>query len=153
LAQQEGDGNLQLVTFAEKPTVRRKSDGPLSASIVRHAGGGAGTDTQAAMQLAYGLYPDGYLPRMVIVSGGNQTVGDGALVAYRAKELGVHVSWRTFEQDATPEVRVVGVTVPDEIKTDQPYEVTAEVWSTEKQTVKLTLQHDEFPNALEREKK
>src|SRR5205085_2241006 len=70
----QGDGNLQLITFAEKPKVVRAEDGkPLSASIKRHVGAGAGTDTQAAMQLAYGLYPDGYLPRMVIVSDGNQT--------------------------------------------------------------------------------
>ena len=62
----EGEGNLQLITFAEKPTVVREGDGPLSAAIARHPGAGAGTDIQAAMQLAYGLYPDGYLPRMVI---------------------------------------------------------------------------------------
>ena len=61
------------------------------------------------MQLAYGLYPDGYLPRMVIVTDGNQTQGDVAVEAYRAKELGVKVSWRTFNQDKTSEVRVVGV--------------------------------------------
>ncbi|HEU4733669.1 MAG TPA: VWA domain-containing protein [Kofleriaceae bacterium] len=145
-----GEGNLQLVTFAEKPVVRRKQDGKqLSASIERHPGAGAGTDTQAAMQLGYGLYPDGYVPRMVIVSDGNQTQGDVAVEAYRAKELGVHVSWRTFDQDKTSEIRVVGVTVPDEIKVGQPYDVTAEVWSTEPQRATLALQQDEFPNGLE----
>ncbi|MDB4953498.1 MAG: von Willebrand factor type [Myxococcales bacterium] len=150
LEKAEGSGNLQLITFAEKPSVARKQDGSaLSASVKRHADAGAGTDTQAAMQLAYGLYPDGYLPRMVIVSDGNQTQGDAAVEAYRARELGVHISWRTFDQDKTSEVRVVGVTVPDEIKVGQPYEVTAEVWSTEKQTVTLALQQDEFPNPLE----
>src|SRR6185369_11837064 len=145
-----GEGNLQLVTFAEKPTVVRKPDGkPLSAANARHPGGGAGTDIQAAMQLAYGMYPDGYLPRMVIVSDGNQTQGDVAVEAYRAKELGVRVSWRTFDQDKTSEIRVVGVTVPDEIKVGQPYDVTAEVWSTEAQKATLALQQDEFPNGLE----
>jgi Mg-chelatase subunit ChlD len=149
LAAAEGDGNFQLITFAEKPTVVRKGDGKLSEAIKRHAGAGAGTDTQAAMQLAYGLYPDGYLPRMVIISDGNQTVGDVATEAYRAKELGVKVSWRTFDQDKTSEIRVVGVMVPDEIKVGQPYEVTAEVWSTEAQVATLALQQDEFPNPLE----
>src|SRR5262249_26881223 len=120
--------NLQLITFAEKPQVIRVDEGPLSAGIKRHAGAGAGTDTQAAMQLAYGLYPDGFLPRMVIVSDGNQTVGDVAVESYRAKELGVKVSWRTFDQDKTSEVRVVGVIVPDDIKVGQPYDVTAEAW-------------------------
>src|SRR5262249_1006252 len=95
-----GDGNLQLITFAEKPLAVRKEDGKtLSAQIKRHVGAGAGTDTQAAMQLAYGMYPDGYLPRMVVVSDGNQTNGDMAVEAYRAKELGGRVPWRTFDQD------------------------------------------------------
>ena len=83
-------GNLQVVSFAEKPQVVRVDEGKsLADSIKRHPGAGAGTDTQAAMQLAYGLYPDGYLSRMLIVTDGNQTVGDLAVEAYRAKDLGV----------------------------------------------------------------
>ena len=78
-----GDGDMQVITFAEKPTVVRPDDGkPRSTAIKRHKSGGAGTDTQAAMQLAYGLYPDGFLSRMVIVSDGNQTQGDLAIEAY-----------------------------------------------------------------------
>ncbi len=150
LAKAQGDGNLQLITVAEKPMVARADDGTsLSSAIKRHANGGAGTDTQSAMQLAYGLYPDGYVNRMVIVSDGNQTEGDLAVEAYRAKELGVKVSWRTFEADKSSEVRVVGLTLPDDIKVGQPFEVTAEVWATEAQTATLALQQDEFPNGLE----
>jgi Mg-chelatase subunit ChlD len=150
LAAAAGEGNLQLITFAEQPIAVRKADGtPLSAGIARHPGGGAGTDTQAAMQLAYGMYPDGYVPRMVIVSDGNQTQGDVAVEAYRAKELGVRVSWRTFDQDKTSEIRVAGLTLPEDLKVGQPYEVTAEVWSTEAQKATLALQQDEFPNGLE----
>jgi Ca-activated chloride channel homolog len=150
LEKAEDDGSLQLITFAEKPVVARPEDGKaLSTGIKRHAAGGAGTDTQSAMQLGYGLFPDGYLPRMVIVTDGNQTEGDLAVEAYRAKELGVKVSWRTFEADKTAEVRVVGLTLPDDIKVGQPFEVTAEVWATEPQSASLALQQDEFPNGLE----
>jgi Ca-activated chloride channel homolog len=148
-----GDGSLQVVTFAEKPRVVARPDGkPRSSAIARHAGHGAGTDAQAAMQLAYGLYPDGTLPRLVIVSDGNQTQGDVAVEAYRAVELGVRVSWRTFDQDKTSELRVVGVSVPDDLKVGQPYDVTAEVWSTEPQKVTLALTQDGFPNGLEPQK-
>src|SRR5205814_3623646 len=126
LEDSEGSGNLQLITFAEKPRVVRKPDSDrLSAAVGRHAGGSAGTDIQAAMQLAYGIYPSGYVQRMVIISDGNQTQGDAAVEAYRANELGVRVSWHTFDQDKTSEVRVVGLTVPDDLKVGQPYEVTA----------------------------
>jgi len=149
-----GDGNLQLITFAEQALVAHADDGkPLSSGIKRHAGAGAGTDTQSAMQLAYGLYPEGFLPRMVIVSDGNQTVGDVAVEGYRAKELGVKVSWRTFDQDKTSEIRVVGLTTPDDLKVGQPFEVTAEVWSTEKQTATLSLTQDDFANPLEGSKR
>lgn len=151
LDQSRGEGSLQLITFAEKAQVVR-GDGKLSARIARHPGAGAGTDAQSAIQLAYGIFPDGHLPRVVIVSDGNQTVGDAAIEAYRAKELGVRISWRTFEADRSSEVRVVGLTVPDEVKVGQPFEVTAEVWSTEEQSVTLALQQDEFPNPLEPQK-
>ncbi|MBP9206629.1 MAG: VWA domain-containing protein [Kofleriaceae bacterium] len=147
LATARGDGNLQVVTFAEKPRVERRSGG--GYALARHDGAGAGTDVQAAMQLAYGLYPDGHLPRLLVVSDGNQTQGDLAAEAFRAKELGVHLSWKMFERDADREIRVVGLTVPDEIKVGQPFEVTSEVWSTHAETVTLSMQQDEFPNPLE----
>jgi Ca-activated chloride channel family protein len=147
LAKAKGEGSLQVVSFAEKPKVVRGSGGTFE--IARHVGAGAGTDVQSAMQLAYGLYPDGYLPRLVVISDGNQTTGDVAVESYRAKELGVRVSWRTFDQDKVAEVRVIGVSLPDEVKVGQPFEVTAEVWSTEPQKVTLALAQDEFPNPLD----
>jgi Ca-activated chloride channel homolog len=151
LATSKGEGSLQLITFAERAHVVR-GKGKLSDLIARHRDGGAGTDTQSAIQLAYGIFPDGYLPRVVVVSDGNQTVGDAAIEAYRAKDLGVRISWRTFEADRTSEVRVLGLTVPDEVKVGQPFEVTAEVWSTEEQSITLALQQDDFPNPLEPQK-
>ncbi|MCW5801941.1 MAG: VWA domain-containing protein [Deltaproteobacteria bacterium] len=148
------EANFQLITFAEKPQVVRADEGAsLSSAIKRHVGAGQGTDIQSAMQLAYGLFPDGYLPRIVVISDGNQTGGDVAVEAYRAKDLGVRVSWRTFEEDKTSEVRVVGIHVPDDLKVGAPYDVTAEVWSTEPQKVTLTLQQDEWMNPLDPEKR
>ncbi len=142
---------MEVVTFAEKPQIAgRNGDG---FAIGRHvsgpAAGGAGSDMQAAMQLAYGLYPPGHLPRMILVTDGNQTGGDLVSEAYRAKDLGVKVSWRTFAEDKLQEIRVVGLELPDEIKVGQPFEVKAEVWSTHAETVTLNLRQDEFPNPLE----
>ncbi len=145
---------LEVVTFAEKPQVAaRDQDGFV---IARHgtvaAPAGAGSDVQSAMQLAYGLYPPGHLPRLILVTDGNQTAGDLVSEAYRAHELGVKVSWRTFAEDKVQEIRVVGLELPDEIKVGQPFEVKAEVWSTHAETVQLNLRQDEFPNPLEPQK-
>lgn len=155
------DNQLQVVTFAERPRVAVRGEGGFV--IERHAraanaskdsrDGGQGTDIQAAVQLAYGLFPSGYLPRVVIVSDGNQTAGDLLVESYRAEELGVRISWKTFPQDRTEEIRVVGLHIPDEIKVGAPFEVTAEIWSTHDDEVNLTLRQDDFPNALEPRKK
>lgn len=134
------DDNLQVITFGEKPSVVRRKDGTFP--IVRHGGGGAGTDIQAAMQLGYGLFPPDHLPRMIVISDGNQTGGDLLNEAYRAHDMGVKVSWKLFPDDRVKEIRVVGLTVPDEIKQGQPFEVTAEIWSTHADNVTLTLFHE-----------
>jgi len=147
----KGRGWMSVVTFAEKPEVAPRADGKYV--IARHAAGrargGAGTDIQSAVQLAYGLFPAGHLPRMIVVSDGNQTAGDLVSEAYRAKEMQVRVSWKTFPEDQVREIRVVGLRLPDEIKVGQPFEVTAEVWSTHADTVTLALRQDEFPNPLD----
>ncbi|WP_428268352.1 VWA domain-containing protein [Haliangium sp.] len=175
------DDHLQVVTFAERPRlVRPDGDGDgdgngngngnehdpeanagpgegastsdLAAAIQRHRDAGKGTDIQAAVQLAYGLFPAGYLPRIIILSDGNQTSGDLLSEAYRAEELGVRLSWQTFPQDRVEEIRVAGLRIPDEVKVGAPFEVTAEIWSTHEDEITLSLRQDDFPNPLEPKK-
>lgn len=146
-----GSDKLYVVTFAERPRVVSKTGDDWK--IERHAGAGAGTNIQAAVQLAYGMYPDGHLPRMVISTDGNQTHGDVFVESYRAAELGVKVSYKTFPEDATQEIRVVGIHLPDEVKVGAPYDVTAEIWSTHEDNVTLTLHQDDFLNGHEPVKK
>lgn len=144
-AKRPGD-RLFVVSFASHPRVVDTDGGE---KLQRHQGETAGTNIQAAMQLAYGLYPEGYLPRMVIVSDGNQTRGDMLAESYRAADLGVKVSWKTFAAERTPEVRVLGLKLPDEIKVGAPFDVTAQLWSTHDQEVTLALDQDDFPNGRE----
>lgn len=135
------------VTFAERPRRAELRDGRFA--LDRHPSGGAGTNVQAAIQLAYGLFPPGYLPRLVILSDGNETEGDLLAESYRAGELGVRVSWQAFPADAAREIRVAGLRLPDDLKVGAPYEITADIWSTHPETVTVTLTQDEFPNGLE----
>ncbi|MEM9488812.1 MAG: VWA domain-containing protein, partial [Myxococcota bacterium] len=147
------DDQLYLITFAERPRVVPREPTSGAFKLERHQGAGQGTDIQAAVQLAYGLFPSGYLPRIVVASDGNQTGGDLLVESYRAEELSVRISWQTFPEDRTEEIRVVGLHMPDEVKVGAPFEVTAEVWSTHDDQVTLSLRQDEFPNALEPRKK
>jgi Ca-activated chloride channel homolog len=144
----KGDDQLFVVSFGERPElVPAASNQP--PVIARHQGEQAGTDIQAALQLAYGLYPPGYLPRAVVISDGNQTSGDVLAEAYKAHEFGVKVSWQVFDSDRQKEIRVVALHLPDEVKVGAPFEVVGEVWSTHDEEVTLNLRQDDFPNGLE----
>jgi len=144
------DDKLYVVTFAERPRLVREEKGE---TIERHAKRSAATNIQVAMQFAYGLFPDGYLPRVVIISDGNETGGDLLVESYRAEELGVRVSWQVFATDRVKEIRIASLRLPDEIKVGAPFEVKAEIWSTHEEEITLRLQQDDFPNGLEPSKR
>lgn len=112
----------------------------------------AATDIQAALQLAYGLFPPGYLPRAVILSDGNQTDGDLLAEAYKARDFGVKISYQTFPAGAPREIRVVALHLPEEVKVGAPFDVVVEIWSTHEEEVTVTLRQDDFPNGLEPQK-
>lgn len=144
------DDRVFLISVAQRPFLIRSGK---SEDIKRHEGEGAGTNLQSAVQLGYGIYPDGYLPRMLIVSDGNETHGDLLSESYRAQEMGVHISYKTFEVTQVPEIRIDSLRLPDEIKEGAPFEIKVEVWSSHEDEVTLTLRQDDFPNALDPRKK
>ena len=79
---------MKLVTFARRPRLVELEE--QGGKLVRSAAGraaprahrraaraadkpGAGSDLQAALQLAYGVFPPGYLKRAVLVTDGVET--------------------------------------------------------------------------------
>ncbi len=145
------DDRVYVATFAERPHLLRDAEG--SAGIARHSDGGAGTNIQAALQLAYGVFPDGYVPRVIVLTDGNQTSGDLLVESYRAKDLGVRISHIPLSDDRPKEIRIASLRLPDEIKVGQPFNVEAQVFSTHAETITVTLRQDEFPNPLQPSKK
>ncbi len=147
-----GTDELSVITFAERPRLL-PSSAATPPRLARHTGAELGTDIQAAVQLAYGLFPPGTLPRAVILSDGNQTAGDLLGEAYQAKELGVELSVRTLAAPRIREIRAVALRLPDEIEAGAAFEVVAEILSTHEAEVTLLLRQDDFPNGLEPRKK
>ena len=98
-AQGAEDDVLKLVTLRARPrAVPIEQDDeaalPQAARSARHdarpsagATGAGHATSQAALQLAYGLFPPGYLKRVVLLSDGVQTDGDVLAEANRAREL------------------------------------------------------------------
>ena len=95
--------------------------------LERHGPGlGAATDIASALQLAYGLYREGYLRRAVILSDGVQTDGDLLAEANRAQALRRQALRRTVPKRPVPgEVAVRELRLPDKVREQETFDVHA----------------------------
>jgi Ca-activated chloride channel family protein len=151
---------LRLVTFAKRPqVVPIGNDAPFEADgrntagaelISRHGPGlGTATDIASALELAYGLYPEGYLRRAVILSDGVQTDGDLLAEANRAKAFGVKLFAIPSKRPLPGEVAVRELRVPDKVHEQETFDVHATVFSSVAQKAKLSLKQGDVINGLD----
>jgi uncharacterized membrane protein len=163
-AEKPKDGVVKVVTFARRPRLAvaaEGDDGSKPPPIERHvpvcpAGQacgpgelGAGTNLQAALQLAYGLYPPGYLKRAVVISDGVQTDGDVLAEANRARDFGVRLFAIPTRRPAPAEVAVRDLRLPEHLKVGETFEVHADLFATRKTKVRAKLYQGEALNGLD----
>lgn len=129
------------------PTVDGGAAGAPSAPT--RAGLGAASDLAAALQLAYGLYPEGTLRRAVLFSDGVQTDGDILAEASRAAGFGVRLFTVPYQRPVPGEVAIRELRGPDKIKVGEAFDVRASVFSSRPQKVKATLRQGEAINGLD----
>ncbi len=157
------DALVRIVSFARRPRVVPFGDDAKEApEILRHdpapapgapagakAGFGAGTDLASALQLAYGLYPAGYLRRAVVLSDGVQTDGDVIAEANRARRFGVKLFTVAYHRPVPGEVAVRDLRAPDRVHVGEPFELHAQIFASRPETVKATLKQGEAINGLD----
>lgn len=168
-----GENPVRAITFARRPRVielpEQLAPGQHIARFERHlqppntrprgadAGAeltpaerpGAATDLSAALSLSYGLFPAGYLRRVVVLSDGVQTDGDVLAEVTRAQRFGVRVSAVPSRRGAPPEVAVREMRLPDRIRVNEPFEVRAMVFASRPSRVTFNLMQGEAPNGEE----
>ena len=157
-AEKPRDSAVRVVTFARRPRLvlpdENKPDQP--PPVPRHLDAkgqrgelGAGTNLQAALQLAYGLYPPGYLKRAVLLSDGVQTDGDFLAEANRARDFGVRLFTVPYRRPVPPEVAVRGLRLPDKVKVGETFEIHADIYASRATTAHCKLYQGEALNGLE----
>lgn len=158
-AEKPEDGLVKVVTFARRPRLVAHAEGDdpkRPPRIERHTAAdgnrgdlGAGSNLQAALQLAYGLYPPGYLRRAVLISDGAQTDGDVLAEGNRARELGIKLFTIPYRRPAPPEVAVRELRLPDRVKVGETFEIAADVYASRAAKARARLYQGETLNGLE----
>jgi len=155
---ERGEGEIRVISFAVRPRVigaTEQGDTKMPPpKIERHDTGaerihGAGSNVQAALQLAYGLYPQGYLKRVVLYSDGVQTAGDALAEAGRAREFGVKLFTVPYKRPVPAEVAVRELRVPSKIKVGEAFELRAILFSNRPAKVRTRLYQGEALNGLD----
>jgi Mg-chelatase subunit ChlD len=113
---------------------------------------GAGTDLEAAMRLAYGLFPEGRLRRVVLLTDGVQTHGDALAEAARARRMGIRVSYFPDRRGVPPEVALRGLHLPERIEVGAPFAVRATLFASRPGRARVRLRQEGGPNALDPER-
>lgn len=163
------DDLVRIITFSARPRVVAMADDATKVpalerhdaierrELERHGhptkdkklGADAATDIASALQLAYGLYPAGYLRRAVILSDGVQTDGNLLAEATRAREFGVRLSTEPYKRPVPGEVALRELRVPDKVRVGEPFELHADIFSSRPETAKATLKQGEAINGLD----
>jgi uncharacterized membrane protein len=111
-----GRNKVAFLSFGDAPgVVREKADGAEPKPVDDN-----GTDIASAIEVAAAACPPFYVPKIVVLSDGNQTAGDAVKAALRA---GVNVSTVPLPTRDDPEVQVSAVRVPAQVQQGQPFNV------------------------------
>ena len=109
-----GSNKVGYVRFGADP-------GPVTEDrAAPFAGNKQRTNIAAALEVATAAIPPTYVPRVVVLSDGNQTAGDAVRAALRG---GVPVSTVPLPTRSDPEVQVSAVSVPAQVRDGEPFYV------------------------------
>jgi Ca-activated chloride channel family protein len=152
------DDQLKVVTFAERPRLIEAYQAdklalPNVPALRHHSVDGkslgAGSDIRAALALSYGLFPPGYLKRVVLISDGLETDGDLLAEANRARGFGVTLYAIPDRRPPPGEVAVRSLSVPDKVDVGQAFELVADVYASRAAHAKARLFQGEALNGLD----
>src|SRR3954463_6315378 len=112
MASMRPDDQAAVVVFGGNALVERPMSTVRDLAPIRSTPLKGNTDIQEAVGLGLALFPADSAKRMVILSDGQQTVGDAEVTARRAAATGVQISYVPFERANAPEVQLSDVNVP-----------------------------------------
>lgn len=102
------------------------------------------TDVGRALHHALDMLPPGKVPRVLLLSDGNDTEGGALSAARRMAALGVPLHTIPFEAPDRPEVLLRDLVVPAQVAAGEPFRITCVAESTGPTPATFTLYRDGF---------
>ena len=97
---------------------------------LRHTAGaaGRGTDLESAIRDGAAALPAGMVPRLLLISDGNENLGSVARAIWQAQQLGVPIDTVALAGRPKPGLRLESVTIPGQVFSGErfPIDVTVE---------------------------
>jgi len=103
---------------------------------------GRGTDLENAIRDGAGSLPAGMVPRMLLISDGNENLGSVARGIWQAQQLGIPVDTVSLAGRLKPGLRLDSVTIPGQVFSGErfPIDVAVEAPRAENAKVELTAE-------------
>lgn len=116
-----------VVLFGQRPQVERPITNSRTLGPVRSQPDGGNTDLAAALRLALAMFPSDAARRIVILSDGQPTLGDGEAAAQLAAAAGVEISYVPLQAQDAPDVRVTRFEAPSAVPEGQQFDLSLTV--------------------------
>lgn len=132
-----------VILFGRQPVMESAPGGRRGFAKPAAKIDGSASDLAAAIRLASASFPEGKGRRIVILSDGNETLGDSSQAVEMAALDGVEVDVRTLGVQALrPEVTALDLEAPSERRGDEPFDLRLLVDSSVEQNATIVLDRD-----------
>jgi uncharacterized membrane protein len=112
-----------VILFGQDSQIERPVSASRTVSPARTQPNPGNTDLSAAIRLALAMFPADSARRIVILSDGQQTLGDAAAAARLAEASNVEISVLPIRTITQPDVRVTRFDAPSAVPEGQPFDL------------------------------
>ncbi len=131
----------RVIPFAKGARRTTPEERAASAWKLRYTAGaeGRGTNLEAAIREGMASLPESMIPRLVLLSDGNENLGSASRAIWQAQQLGVPVDTVLLAGRPAPKLRIEGVSLPTQVFSGERFPIDLSVTSPRKVTAQVDI--------------
>ena len=139
-----GSNWTRIIPFARVTRNASRDEGSKSGWQLRYTAGaaGRGTNLESAIRDGVASLPSGMVPRLLLISDGNENLGSAARAIWQAQQLGIPIDTMPLAGRPKPGLRLESVVMPGQVFSGErfPIEITVESPRPAMATVEMTAE-------------